>query len=332
MSNKKDIQEFIRILDIENVVLLDNYNSFYKVYFSNTKNVYSMIKNSTLILDDSFRMEFAEQYNKLRNNILEIYRYYVKGDILRASTKMNNILFRREYNGKKFYKYFLASNGKDILYRCRQGNSVEVKDILKNIHDKMFHIAFNKRNLIGNCRFSISGFPCLYLGSSVECCKKEIGIEKGKDQVICSYRFRGNFPYYDLTLNSNNVSNIEDLKIYLLKSLIVQAVSYTIDPVIKKQREKQEPESDLNKKSFLTYYVIPQLITAAIASRGVKTRETQCIRYRSVKFLNNCNQYNYVFIPRIRNFKTNQYYDEDLYEKFEIALYKEVKEKELVGV
>lgn len=100
-----------------------------------------------------------------------------------------------------------------------------------------------------------------------------------------------------MTLKNEEIDNLEELKIYLLKSLITQAVSYTINPEIENQ--------NANKKIFLTYYVIPQLITAAIASRGVKIKETQCIRYHSVKYLDDYNQYNYVFIPRIHNYRIN---------------------------
>lgn len=39
----------------------------------------------------------------------------------------------------------------------------------------LFHIPFEKRHLIKNNRFSLSGFPCLYFGSSVYVCWEEMG-------------------------------------------------------------------------------------------------------------------------------------------------------------
>lgn len=326
MNERIDINRFLKGLNLRSVVLLDDYNGFYEKYFLITKEIYLKILNSSF--NKSFSDDFAQQFYKLRHDILEVYRYYVKGDILRASTKMNNILFRRKYYGKYFYEFFLSRSNDNILYRCRQGNKNEVKTISKNIHDQMFHIAFNKRNLIGNCRFSISGFPCLYLGSSIKCCVNEIEWSKNNELVVCQYHPKENFLYYDLTLN-NNIRTLRDLKIYLLKYLIVLAVSFTINPIIKNRQEKINSESRI--KNFVTYYVIPQLITAAIASKGEKVKENQCIRYHSVKFINDYNQYNYVFIPRIKNYRINKYYDEDLYKKFEISLFKEnVKENELV--
>ncbi|MDK7626036.1 hypothetical protein QP576_20245 [Bacillus licheniformis] len=55
------------------------------------------------------------------------------------------------------------------LYRMRIGNN-EAYTI-----DDMFHIPFEKRGIIQTNRYSIPGFPCLYLGSSTLVCWEELG-------------------------------------------------------------------------------------------------------------------------------------------------------------
>lgn len=57
------------------------------------------------------------------------------------------------------------------LYRIRSDRS-EFK-----IPDRgdIFHVPFEKRRLVGNQRYSISGLPCLYLGSSLWICWEELG-------------------------------------------------------------------------------------------------------------------------------------------------------------
>lgn len=57
------------------------------------------------------------------------------------------------------------------LYRVRSDRS-EFK-----IPDRadIFHIPFEKRRLVGNQRYSITGLPCLYLGSSLWICWEELG-------------------------------------------------------------------------------------------------------------------------------------------------------------
>ena len=51
------------------------------------------------------------------------------------------------------------------MYKCRENNK-----LFHFSKDEMFHIPYDKRNLIGNQRFSISGTPCLYIGGSSYIC------------------------------------------------------------------------------------------------------------------------------------------------------------------
>ena len=298
---------FVESLKIEKVLLLNDYNEYYDEFRKVTYNIHKRICDSNSVTEASFRDDFAKQYNKLRQDLLEVYRYYVKGDVLRASTKMSNIFFRRKYYNKKFCEYFLTSEENVTLYRARKD-----KELIKKPDDllnQMFHIAFIKREKVGNCRFSVSGLPCLYLDSSIKCCRKELGAETIDELTICTYHHMDYFPYYDLTLNDEDIVDFNQLKIYLLKSLIIQAISFRVYP---------EKES---KPNFTPHYVISQLLTAAVVANGIKSKQPQCIRYRSVKFLEDHHQYNYVFIPQIHNYRYDKLYDMQLYNKFEINLW-----------
>lgn len=55
------------------------------------------------------------------------------------------------------------------FFRMRASNSYDLYETRE-----MFHIPFEKRNLTSNQRYSISGYPCLYLGSSVYGCWEEL--------------------------------------------------------------------------------------------------------------------------------------------------------------
>lgn len=50
----------------------------------------------------------------------------------------------------------------------------------------MFHIPYDKRYLVGNQRFSLSGFPLLYLSSSINGVKSELDIA---NTSFCDYSF-----------------------------------------------------------------------------------------------------------------------------------------------
>lgn len=54
------------------------------------------------------------------------------------------------------------------MYKCRENSK-----LFHFSKDEMFHIPYEKRNLVGNQRFSLSGLPCLYLGGSSYICWEE---------------------------------------------------------------------------------------------------------------------------------------------------------------
>lgn len=60
----------------------------------------------------------------------------------------------------------------DYVYRMRAE-----KEHYNTVLEKkdLFHIPFEKRHLIKNNRFSLTGFPCLYFGSSIYGCWEEMG-------------------------------------------------------------------------------------------------------------------------------------------------------------
>jgi len=60
------------------------------------------------------------------------------------------------------------------LYRMDAGVK---KDLSKK---RLFHIPLERRHLVGRHRYGIPGFPCLYLGSSLQVCRLEIGLKPHK--------------------------------------------------------------------------------------------------------------------------------------------------------
>ncbi|MGH8012447.1 MAG: hypothetical protein ACREQ4_08110 [Candidatus Binataceae bacterium] len=57
------------------------------------------------------------------------------------------------------------------LYRIRPDRG----DFRTPDRGDIFHVPFEKRRLVGNQRYSITGLPCLYLGSSLWICWEELG-------------------------------------------------------------------------------------------------------------------------------------------------------------
>ena len=125
---------------------------------------------------------------------------------------------------------------------------------------EMFHIPNNKRFLVGNQRYSISGIPCLYLGQSTYICWEELG--------------RPN-PY---TCNFVGVRNQR-----ILKLLDMTIPLYSPDP-------KMIPVIPIilscclysrKNRVFKQEYILPQLIMQAIIARKERVWG---IKYLSTSF------------------------------------------------
>ncbi|MGE6627819.1 hypothetical protein [Bacillus pumilus] len=185
---------------------------------------------------------------------------------------------------------------KDILFRIRsEKNEDETIDRIG-----MFHIPFNLREIVGSYRFSISGYPSLYLGSSLWGCWEELNkpqkdslnmsafkiknIEKVK---ILDISFAPEFLATRISDHFNFSSNKHDFTDLLFVWVLSSACSIKVKHV---------------DKPFKSEYIIPQLLTEWVRTSS----DFNAISYTSTKALeiNNSNYTlykNYVFPSKIRS-------------------------------
>lgn len=78
-------------------------------------------------------------------------------------------LFFDKRNSKRVPLKVTTLDVNSSFFRMRESRSYDLYDV-----KEMFHIPFEKRELTTNQRFSISGYPCLYLGSSIYGCWEEL--------------------------------------------------------------------------------------------------------------------------------------------------------------
>lgn len=125
-----------------------------------------------------FQMNIDENWNiltkdiaKLSKSLKESVREYYKGFTMPCFNKLSNWLKGNgTYNGllRTSISTYVIPNGCD-LYRIRANE--------KNKYFKpteMFHIPFEKRGIIKTQRYSVPGYPCLYLSSSIYGCWEEM--------------------------------------------------------------------------------------------------------------------------------------------------------------
>lgn len=271
----------------------------YKTYLSKTL----QLKKLIIEYDDLFDKTYIKIFNRVRDSITRAWRTYEKGDIRSAGNIIYNLLFSNKYLGHTLCSEFEKSNLVNILYRGRIIDDYADIDSTDEFIFQIFHIPFNKRNLVANERYSISGFPCLYLANSIEGVKAELEITELSDNFfIGDFRVNNSINYFDLTptfLKNLNQFSVTKIKIAMLKLLLLMACSIRVN----------------NKKSnYCSNYVIPQLVTASIASKA--KYNYRCIKYLSIKsYMNDRIDYNYVFIPK---FKKDELYDTELLKIFNI--------------
>lgn len=160
-----------------------------------------------------------------------------------------------------------------LLFRGRPKGVFDEKNIRE-----LFHVPFSKRHLIGNQRFSVSGQPMLYFGSSI------LAITKETEKEINELAIAAFLPSYSFYYKSKIFSLTNHIGDCIEKSLpgIVSEggkISYTDERFSPSQKTIV---SDIHqtvlmhictfptefKGSFVAEYAIPQMLTSALLEHG----------------------------------------------------------------
>lgn len=134
----------------------------------------------------------------------------------------------------------------------------------------MFHIPFDKRYLVGNQRFSISGLPCLYLGGSPYVCWEELGRPDYQKCNHSGFKTKEEVYVYDFCL-PKELKSLFDVR----RAALILACSIPADA----------------KHVFKDEYIIPQCILQAIIEKHYNNGEwfnedyIYGIRYYSTHYL-----------------------------------------------
>lgn len=132
----------------------------------------------------------------------------------------------------------------------------------------MFHIPYDKRNKVGNQRYSVSGMPCLYLASSSYVCWEELGRVDFQSCNFSGYSNKSEVQVYDFTLPTVIISPSDIKRICVILACSLSA-----------NRE------DIFKEE----YILPQCFLQALILKHHYLhldRRLFCIRYVSTHALN----------------------------------------------
>ena len=160
-----------------------------------------------------------------------------------------------------------------LLFRARLKGGFDERDI-----KQYFHIPFSKRHLVGNQRFSVSGQPMLYFGSSVLAIVKEL--EREVDELAIAAFLPSYSEYYNSKIFSltNHIGDCIENSLPGIFSA-GSRISYDDEHF---SPNKKTISSDIHKTvlmhictfpteltgSFVAEYAVPQLLTTALLEHG----------------------------------------------------------------
>lgn len=148
-----------------------------------------------------------------------------------------------------------------IFYRARlnDGSIHSIKD--------MFHIPNNKRGIVKTQRFSMPGYPCLYLGNTVFDCWQEMGRPSFDDLMFSGFKTVCEFSLFDLRIPNVSDFSKEKLAKTLKRMVFVIACQFKV----KETKAQFKPE-----------YIIPQLLFEYVVSVNRKDKHDKCSPYEMV--------------------------------------------------
>lgn len=263
-----------------------SFPEFLKIRLDQWINYYN--SNLKKIIDDVAPVEsgkkdaFISRISNLTDALSEVVKSYFEGNVSLATST-----FFKSLDASTFDDYQLTNTIplNYNFYRVRQSEDGHLK------RTDLFHIPFEKRHLVSTNRYSIPGFPALYLGDSTFTCWAEF------DQP-----YFGNLWFSRLI----NTRSLNVIKLHLLDDLLKEVKESNLSPRKKsinilnyllffpltlactiKVKEK--------KGSFKPEYIIPQLLLQYVS----KNKKIDGIQYPSTKIdyskLHNIDAYNYVF-------------------------------------
>ena len=153
------------------------------------------------------------------------------------------------------------------MYKCRENNK-----LFHFSKDEMFHIPYDKRNLVGNQRFSLSGLPCLYLGGSSYICWEELGRKDLSSTNYCGYSLNEEVNMFDFLLPVDITNSHQIRRIVLILACSLAA----------------------NRESlFKPEYILSQNILHILINRSFYNHSRFCLRFYSSHLLNGDADYFY---------------------------------------
>ena len=250
------------------------------------------------------------------DGIKNTYKLWISGETYLAIQKFEKLL-----KDNKLLEEDTFNITEKIFFRGRDS-----KNRILNKYE-MFHIPYDKRYLVGNQRFSLSGFPLLYLNSSIKGVLSELNIEKDekdKKYAFSSFHFNEGAKIYSLDTpfriyfeKNSRIIKEPSFSSENLKKIILKLILASVCLFEKRVSHKNQEDNGIN--IFYEEYIIPQALTQVLKKNkydGILYPSTR-IKETEDSGLLNIDNFNLVYFPK---YNDKRHYDSDLFLSLDISI------------
>lgn len=153
-----------------------------------------------------------------------------------------------------------------VAYKMRK---VSLDEQRKLKREDMFHIPLDKRGLVETQRYSVPGYPCIYLAHRIYGCWEEMGRPDFGTVMVSKFETQKELKLLDLRIPSKELWENDMVRCILIFPLVIASMVQ-----VKNSKDTYKPE-----------YLIPQLLTEWVISknRDKKGEEILGIVYTSAQ-------------------------------------------------
>lgn len=183
------------------------------------------------------------------DKISEIIRLYSDGRGYEAFDEFEELMSNSN-DGLWNWLHRKIDTGREILYRLRK-----MEPSSKVTKEDMFHIPLNSRGKVESQRYSSPGYPCLYLGYSINACWEELGRPSLNSFMVASVSQQFAISIIDLSVPSrfDDFNTPMDIMRFIMSYPLIAACSVKVsDP----------------SNTYKEEYIIPQMLTNYVIKRN----------------------------------------------------------------
>lgn len=133
---------------------------------------------------------YLKEVKKIIELLIKTTNHYLNGFPAKAFNTFEQVMRILVKVPLKVYQKSVMEQFDDLRWRhqddLRLYRAVKVADNKPYLRNRVFHTPYNLRSKVSTNRYSIAGYPSLYLGTSLELCCNEIKADLNKDLIIAA--------------------------------------------------------------------------------------------------------------------------------------------------